>query len=95
MNLRSCGRVGVRGLGGSGGLRGVLAAEPPHTDGKDPDEVEPEWRGDGTVKLVSCLVAAKIGGRDCCIVVVQGTPLPAGDHRPLRVAVSPVPAELS
>ena len=49
----------------------------------------------GTVKLVSCLVAAKIGGRDRCIVVVQGTPVPAGDHRPLRVAVSPVPAELS
>ena len=51
--------------------------------------------GLGTVKLVSCLVAAKIGGRDRCIVVVQGTPVPAGDHRPLRVAVSPVPAELS
>jgi hypothetical protein len=50
---------------------------------------------EGTVKLVSCLVAAKIGGRDRCIVVVQGTPVPAGDHRPLRVAVSPVPAELS
>src|SRR6188472_1549754 len=46
----------------------------------------------GTVKLVSCLVAAKIGGRDRCIVVVQGTPVPAGDHRPLRVAVSPVSA---
>jgi len=40
--------------------------------------------------LVSCLVAAKIGGRDRCIVV-QGTPVPAGDHCPLRVAVSPVP----
>ena len=50
---------------------------------------------DGTVKLVSWLVAAKIGGRDRCIVVVQGPPLPGGDHRPLRVAVSPVPAELS
>ena len=49
----------------------------------------------GTVKLVSGLVAAKIGGRGRCIVVVQGTPVPAGDHRPLRVAVSPVPAELS
>jgi hypothetical protein len=49
----------------------------------------------GTVKLVSCLVAAKIGGRDRCIVVVQGTPVPAGDHRSLRVAISPVPAELS
>ena len=49
----------------------------------------------GTVKLVSWLVAAKIGGRDRCIVVVQGPPLPGGDHRPLRVAVSPVPAELS
>ena len=50
---------------------------------------------DGTVKLVSWLVAAKIGGRDRCIVVVQGTPLPGRDHRALRVAVSPVPAELS
>ena len=49
----------------------------------------------GTVKLVSCLVAAKIGGRDRCIVVVQGSPVPAGDHRPLRVAVSPGSAELS
>ena len=49
----------------------------------------------GTVKLVSCLVAAKIGGRDRCIVVVEGTPVSAGDHRPLRVAVSPVPAGLS
>ena len=49
----------------------------------------------GTVKLVGGLVAAKIGGRGRCIVVVQGTPVPAGDHRPLRVAVSPVPAELS
>ena len=49
----------------------------------------------GTVKLVSWLVAAKIGGRDRCIVVVQGPPLPGRDHRPLRVAVSPVPAELS
>jgi len=29
----------------------------------------------GTVKLVSWLVAAKIGGRDRCIVVVQGPPL--------------------
>jgi len=46
----------------------------------------------GTVKLVSCLVAAKIGGRDHCIVVVQGTPVPAGDHRALRVAVSPCAA---
>jgi len=45
--------------------------------------------------LVGCLVAAKIGGRDRCIIVVQRTPVPAGDHRPLRVAVSPVPAELS
>jgi hypothetical protein len=51
--------------------------------------------GLGTVKLVSGLVAAKIGGRDRCIVVVQRTPVPAGDHRALRVAVSPVPAELS
>jgi putative transposase len=49
----------------------------------------------GIVKLVSCLVAARIGGRDRCVVVVQGTPVPAGDHRPLRVAVPPVPAELS
>ncbi len=48
----------------------------------------------GTVKLVSWLVAAKIGGRDR-IVVVQGARLPGRDHRPLRVAVSPVPAELS
>ncbi len=40
----------------------------------------------GTVKLVSWLVAAKIGGRDRCIVVVQGPPLPGRDHRPLRVA---------
>jgi hypothetical protein len=55
----------------------------------------PSFPTSGTVKLVSCLVAAKIGGRDRCIVVVQGTPVPAGDHRPLRVAVSPVPAELS
>ena len=54
-------------------------------------QVAPE----GTVKLVSWLVAAKIGGRDRCIVVVQGPPLPGRDHRPLRVAVSPVPAELS
>ena len=38
----------------------------------------------GTVKLVRCLVAAKIGGRDRCIKVVEGTPVPAGDHRPLR-----------
>jgi hypothetical protein len=30
----------------------------------------------GTVKLVLCLVAAKIGGRDRCIVVIQGTPVP-------------------
>ena len=51
--------------------------------------------GAGIVKLVSCLVAAKIGGRDRCIVVVQGTPLPGRDHRPLRVALSPVPTELS
>jgi transposase-like protein len=29
---------------------------------------------------VSCLVASKIGGRDRCIVVVQGTPVPAGDQ---------------
>ena len=43
---------------------------------------------------MSWLVAAKIGGRDRCIVVVQGTPVSAGDHRPLRVVVSPVPAEL-
>jgi hypothetical protein len=42
----------------------------------------------GTVKLVSCLVAAKIGGRDRCIAVVQGTPLPGRDHRPLRVAIT-------
>jgi hypothetical protein len=28
----------------------------------------------GHVKLVSGLVAAKIGGRDRCIVIVQGTP---------------------
>lgn len=35
---------------------------------------------EGTVKLVSCLVASKIGGRDRCIVVVQGTPVPAGDQ---------------
>ena len=52
-------------------------------------------RDGGTVKLVSCLVAAKIGGRDRRIVVGQGTPVPAGDHRLLRVAVSTVSAELS
>jgi len=50
---------------------------------------------EGIVKLVCCLVAAKIGGRDRCIVVVQGTPLPGRDHRPLRVALTPVPTELS
>src|SRR6185312_11795587 len=49
----------------------------------------------GTVKLVSWLVAATIGGCDRCIVVVQGTPLPGRDHRPLRVAVLSLPAELS
>ena len=67
-------------------LRLVYAVDP-NTAGTDPH--------DGTVKLVSWLVAAKIGGRDRCIVVVQGPPLPGRDHRPLRVAVSPVPAELS
>ena len=36
----------------------------------------------GTVKLVSWLVAAKIGGRDCCIVVVQGPPLPGRRSSP-------------
>ena len=36
----------------------------------------------GTVKLVSCLVAAKIGGRDRRIFVVQGTPVPAGRSSP-------------
>ena len=30
---------------------------------------------EGTVELVSCLVAATIGGCDRCIVVVQGTPV--------------------
>ena len=55
-------------------------------------EVDTKCGHFGTVKLVSCLVAAKIGGRDRCIVVVKGTPVPAGDHRPLRVVVSPVPA---
>jgi putative transposase len=35
------------------------------------------WTPKGTVKLVSGLVAAKIGGRGRCIVVVQGTPVPA------------------
>ena len=46
------------------------------------------------IKLVSWLVAAKIGGRDRCIVVVQRTPVSAGDDSPLCVVVSPVPAEL-
>ena len=35
----------------------------------------PSGSGKGIVKLVSWLVAAKIGGRGRCIVVVQGTPV--------------------
>ncbi len=48
----------------------------------DPGYVEnsvgPEYRG-GAVQLVGCPVAAKIGGRDRCIIVVeQGAPVSAG-----------------
>ena len=41
---------------------------------RDTNEVLLQQVRVGTVKLVSWLVAAKIGGRDRCIVVVQGTP---------------------
>ena len=48
--------------------------------------VSHEGPTEGTViKLASCLVAAKIGRCDRTSNVVQGTPVPAGDHRALRV----------
>jgi hypothetical protein len=57
----------------------------------------------GIVNLVGCMVAGMIGGlirvgrgwvRSRRCAVVQGVPVPGGDHQPLRVAVPPVPAQL-
>ena len=53
----------------------------------------------GIVRLtgLGCSIAARwcepAWVRGCHIVVVQGSPVPSGDHQPLCVAVSPVPAE--